>query len=271
MALRVDTYCVLFTLLNFPLQPLPKPYFPATLILPPTVPPGGFILHAKCMDTNMSQYGFESFTELPATIPVFPLPGVLLLPRRDLPLNIFEPRYLSMVNDALGSQRLIGMIQPQVEPSGDAKTELMSTGCVGRITGFSETREGLYVIILSGLQRFTVAGELAVGTPYRQVTADYTSFARDLSSHDEADLDRNRLSMALRRYAESNGFKVDWEAMGKMEGEVLVNELSASCPFGPQERQELLEAPGLGERFTTLLALLEMGAAPPSGGADILH
>lgn len=211
----------------------------------------------------MSAFGFRKPEDLPATIPVFPLAGALLFPRSTLPLNIFEPRYLNMIDDALGADRLIGMIQPA--PDADvAHPMLADVGCVGRITAFSETDDGRYLITLTGVARFRVDRELEMQTPYRKVAPDWRTYGDDLSQREVGGaIDRDALKQALRRYADSRGFQIDWEAASEAPGELLINAVCAACPFDLQEKQLLLEADTIADRCDTLVALLELGAATP--------
>lgn len=200
---------------------------------------------------------YRKLSDLPETIPVFPLAGVLLFPRWSLPLNVFEPRYLNMIDDAMRGDRLIGMIQSQ---GGDRTTpELATAGCAGRITSYSETDDGRYLISLTGICRFGVHEELTVETPYRQVRPDWQLFGTDLIAPPEPELPlRPDLVRALRRYTQINALEVDWEAVENAPMETLINALCAGCPFGPLEKQALLEAPGVTERAQTLIALLDM-------------
>lgn len=201
--------------------------------------------------------------DLPAVLPVFPLSGSLLLPRAVLPLNIFEPRYLAMMRDAMAGDRLIGIIQPR---GSDDPPALFGVGGVGRITQFSETGDGRYLIALGGLQRFRVAQELPVVTPYRQVRADYAPYAADWGTPDPLDAtSRANLESTLRAFLDAQELSADWEAVGGADDENLVNTLSAVCPFEPAERQALLEAADLAERARTLTALMTFGAGPESG------
>lgn len=215
----------------------------------------------------MSSFGFRKPDDLPATIPVFPLTGAVLFPRSALPLNIFEPRYLHMIDDALAADRLIGMIQP-ANAENATKPSLTDVGCVGRITTFSETEDGRYLITLTGVSRFRVGRELDVPSPYRKVAPDWYAYASDLSERDNAAaIDQELLARALRDYAVAKGFQVDWEAATDAPAEMLVNAVCAACPFTPQEKQLLLEAETLADRSDTLVALLELGAAPGGNGA----
>ena len=210
--------------------------------------------------------GYVRAADLPQVIPVFPLPGAILLPRGQLPLNIFEPRYLNMIDDAMAGDRVIGMIQPTTpsrRPSG-----LSPVGCAGRITSFAETSDGRYLITLTGCARFRLAGELPVQTPYRQVRADFSAFAGDLvaPSGDGGGLDRDNLLEALRAYLESRGLDIDWDTAEGAPPEALVNSLSMALPFEPPEKQALLEAPGLDDRAEVLTALMRIDAAGDGEG-----
>ncbi|MEM7743044.1 MAG: LON peptidase substrate-binding domain-containing protein [Pseudomonadota bacterium] len=199
--------------------------------------------------------------DLPEIIPVFPLPGAVLLPRGRLPLNIFEPRYLAMLDDMLKSEhRLIGMLQPF--ESGEQPPRLHSIGCAGRVTSLSETDDGRYLIVLSGVARFRVREELEGFTPYRRVAAGWTDFHSDLNADDEIeDFDRSRFMSILKRYFEAAKLSSDWDAMRDAEPEMLVNSLSMMCPFAVEEKQALLEAPQLSDRVETLTALMEFAIA----------
>jgi Lon protease-like protein len=203
-----------------------------------------------------------TLADLPETIPVFPLPGALMLPRARLPLNIFEPRYLAMLDDALKSEhRLIGMIQP-LEARGDGPPTLRRIGCAGRVTSFSETEDGRYLIALSGLCRFRVAREVEGFTPYRRVAAEWADFARDLAGVDEdPGFDRKPFLHLLKRYFEAARLSSDWDSLEDADEEMLVNSLSMLCPFAVEEKQALLEAPRLAERRETLCALMEFAIA----------
>lgn len=205
-----------------------------------------------------------TLSDLPAVIPVFPLAGALLLPRGRLPLNIFEPRYLAMVDDALRHGRVIGMVQPSNEQRCPT---LYPVGCLGRLTSWSETGDGRLLITLTGFIRFRVESELQTTTPYRQVKADYADFAADLEdSCDESCIDRERLGACLRSYLRQRNLEADWSSIERAPGEVLVNSLAMICPFDTAEKQALLEAPALGERARLLTTLIEMAATPGAGG-----
>jgi Lon protease-like protein len=203
--------------------------------------------------------------DLPEVIPIFPLPGALLLPRGQMPLNIFEPRYLAMVDDALrDGHRLIGMIQPDVAHA-DAAAEtppLFTIGCVGRITELAESGDGRYLIELTGVARFRVEEELKVKTAYRQCRVTYAPFADDfVARKGENEVDREAVLTALRDFLEANNLNADWEGIEKAPNEALVNALSMMSPYGPAEKQALLEAPDLKTRAEILVAITEIELA----------
>jgi Lon protease-like protein len=203
--------------------------------------------------------GYRRAAELPQVIPVFPLDGALLLPGGELPLQIFEPRYLNMVDDVMAGDRVIGMIQTK---GGDrSRPILASVGCVGRITSYAETADGRYLITLTGVCRFEPGEEIAIKTPYRQVRARYDRFEGDLSD-DEKTLApaaiRERFGRALKRYLNRRDLDIDWETATTAPLEPLVNSLAMGLPFEPAEKQALLEAPDLTQRFEALTALLEI-------------
>ena len=212
---------------------------------------------------------YQTLTDLPATLPIFPLGGALLLPRGVLPLNIFEPRYLAMVDAALRSgDRLIGMVQPKSpgamfgEGDASASPDIHDVGCAGRITAFNETDDGRILMTLTGICRFRVVEELNAVTPFRQVRADFTPFANDLAAGSgELDVDRDGLLDILRRYLDANGLQADWDAIDRSSNEALVNSLCMISPFGPQEKQAMLEAETLEHRNQILIALAEMALA----------
>jgi uncharacterized protein len=208
-------------------------------------------------------FGYRKPSDLPAIIPVFPLNGAVVFPRGQLPLNIFEPRYLNMVDDALAGARLIGMIQTTGRGERDAP-ELCEVGCAARLTSMSETSDGRYLITLTGVCRFRVGRELPVKSPYRQVEAQWDAFADDLAAPAvPLDFDRPALSTALRRYLDRRGLSADWSTIEEAEPEALVDGLAAGCPFEPAERQSLLEAPDLPARARALTALLAIAAEEP--------
>jgi len=201
---------------------------------------------------------FTQVADLPDTIPVFPLPGALLLPRARLPLHIFEPRYLAMLDDTLKtSQRLIGMIQPMDTP-GEGEKRLHTIGCAGRITAFSETEDGRYMITLSGVSRFRITREVSGFSPYLKADVNWSGFERDLGTveHD-AGFDRSSFLALLRRFFDDKGMQTEWESLSQAEDELLINSLSMLCPFDPEDKQALLEAPSLETRRETLVTLIE--------------
>jgi Lon protease-like protein len=211
----------------------------------------------------------HSIDELPQTLAIFPLSGVLLLPRGQLPLNIFEPRYLAMVDTALSGSRLIGMIQPLESEEDAAKPRLAAVGCAGRIVSYRETDDGRVLITLLGLCRFRVAEELHAMTPFRQVRADYAPFLDDMAEVLPTHFPRERLAAALKDYLARRELKADWGSVMSAPADVLVNSLAMLCPFEPAEKQALLEAPGWQERIATLVALLEMAGTPAPGGSTL--
>ena len=200
---------------------------------------------------------------LPGTIPVFPLPGALLLPRARLPLNIFEPRYLAMLDDVLKSDhRMIGMIQPRDMPEGKNETSLHRIGCAGRLTSFSETEDGRYLISLSGVSRFRVKESFEGFSPYIKADVDWESFAGDLAGGEvDTDFDRPAFLNTLSRFFEATKLSSDWDSLQEADEELLVNSLSMLCPFAPEEKQALLEAPTLANRRETLMTLMEFELA----------
>ncbi|WP_284275429.1 LON peptidase substrate-binding domain-containing protein [Mesorhizobium huakuii] len=200
--------------------------------------------------------------DLPSTIPIFPLEGALLLPGGRMPLNIFEPRYLQMVDEAVGGSRLIGIIQPRLDGAlrEDGEPELCNVGCAGRIIAFSETGDGRYLISLQGVFRFRIAHELTVKTPFRQ--AKPAPFLADLDDDPAAnEIDRPALLKAFRAYLQANDLEADWESVSRAENAMLVNALSMMAPYGPAEKQALLEAADLKTRAETLIAITEMALA----------
>jgi Lon protease-like protein len=211
-----------------------------------------------------------SASDLPDIVPVFPLPRALMLPRTRMPLHIFEPRYLAMIEDCLKtSHRLIGMIQPRETPaSGNrpAEKRLQAIGCAGRLTGFSETEDGRYMVTLSGASRFRVREEVQGFTPYRRCQVDWAPFARDLGPTEEDKGFRRGPFMALLgRYFTRMELATDWDSLKDAEPELLINSLSMLCPFSPEDKQALLEAPTLDTRRETLVTLIEFALR---GGTD---
>jgi Lon protease-like protein len=207
---------------------------------------------------------YRGAADLPETIPIFPLSGALLLPRGQMPLNIFEPRYLQMVDDSLrDGHRLIGMIQPETtQPENEDVPTLFKVGCVGRITQLAETGDGRYLMQLTGVARFRVETELKVATDYRQCRVTYVPFADDfIARKGEEDVDRKALLEALSAFLKANNLKADWEGIEKAPNEALVNALAMMSPYGPAEKQALLEAPNLRTRAEILVAVTEIELA----------
>jgi Lon protease-like protein len=211
-----------------------------------------------------------ALADLPDVIPVFPLPGALLLPRARLPLNIFEPRYLAMLDDVLRSDhRLIGMVQPY--ESDKLPPKLHVIGCAGRVTSLSETEDGRYLIALTGISRFRIGAELDGFAPYRRVRVEWADFAADLGPAEDgteagAKFRRKDFLAVLRRYFKVVRLASDWDSLGEAEPELLINSLAMMCPFPVEEKQALLEAPRLSDRVETLVALMQFVIA--SGGDD---
>ena len=210
---------------------------------------------------------YLSLNDLPPVLPVFPLTGVLLLPHSALPLNIFEPRYLELVDDALSGGRLIGMIQPTENEDQVLRPKLSQIGCAGRIVSYRETEDNRYLITLEGVCRFKVKEEVSALSAYRQVACDFAPFASDLAQSQDGDFPRERLLEALRDYLARRDLKADWKSVMTAPAESLVNALSMLCPFEPAEKQALLEAPSWVERVATLVTLLEIASAPGSSGS----
>lgn len=211
--------------------------------------------------------------DLPDTIAVFPLPGVLLLPRARLPLHIFEPRYLAMIEDCMKTpHRLIGMVQPASGPDGGAN-RLARIGCAGRLTGFSETEDGRYMITLTGRSRFRLGAEEPGGLlPYRRFRVEWQDFSRDLRlSETDPGLQRKAFMDLIARYMRRNQLEADWTEVGNASDEVLINALSMLLPLSPTDKQALLEAPDLTTRRETLAGLIsyELSSAPAGSGKDV--
>jgi uncharacterized protein len=209
--------------------------------------------------------------DLPDVIPVFPLSGALLLPRGQLPLNIFEPRYLAMIDDALRSGlRLIGMVQPDPARSGsEDRPELYKIGCVGRLTQIAESGDGRYLIQLTGIARYRIEEELPVPTPYRQCRVTFVPFKDDFAARMGEDaVDRESLLKALKDFLQANNLKADWQGIENAPNEALVNALAMMSPFGAAEKQALLEAPDLKTRAELLVAVTEIELAKKATGGD---
>ncbi len=208
------------------------------------------------------------FDALPAEMPIFPLTGVLLLPKTRLPLNIFEPRYLNMTAAALAGDRMIGMIQPRGPNTGD-RPPVYRTGCAGRLVSFSETEDGRYLITLSGLIRFDVADERELRDGYRVVAPDWAPYRDDLMEEPSAGIDRERVLKSLRAYFAANKVDANWDAIEETPTDRLINALSMMCPFQPSEKQALLEAPTLSDRADVMTALIEMSTAAGEEAASL--
>src|SRR5246127_5558829 len=205
---------------------------------------------------------------LPSMLPIFPLTGVLLLPRGRLPLNIFEPRYLAMTRDALAGERLIGMVQPSDPRAAGDNPPVYPVGCAGRITSFSETDDGRFLITLTGISRFRSREELPLLEGYRRVVPEWREFTRDLPSDDDPGFDRDRMLRGLRAYFQHHRIEADWDAITSVPGERLVTSIAMICPFEPREKQALLEEPDLDERARLLTAIVELaGLNQPQDGA----
>ena len=197
--------------------------------------------------------------DLPEIIPVFPLPESLLLPRAEMPLNIFEPRYLAMVDWALAGDRIIGMVQPDELARGTRRgPRLCKVGCAGRITSFAETGDGRYMITLTGIVRFRVVEEIRSATLFRQIRVTAEPFAGDFVDSGDEGVDRKAVLKTFRAYLSAHNLEADWESVGRASNETLVNALAMMAPFGAAEKQALLEAPDLRTRAETLVALTEM-------------
>jgi Lon protease-like protein len=209
-----------------------------------------------------SNVTYRGPADLPDVIPVFPLPGALLLPRGQLPLNIFETRYVAMIDDAMKGARLIGMIQPdEAKATSPMQPSLYSVGCVGRITQLAETGDGRYLITLTGIARFQIRDEQIVPTLYRQCRVDFTPFTADFTPSEGADVDRDALMKTLANYLDANRIEADWAGIREAPIEALVNGLSMMSPYGPREKQALLEAADLKARADLLIAVTEFALA----------
>jgi Lon protease-like protein len=209
---------------------------------------------------------------LPDVLPVFPLPGALLLPRGQMPLNIFEPRYVAMIDDALRTgHRLIGMIQPDAAHPGadESRPQLFQVGCVGRLTQFAESGDGRYLIQLTGVARFRVEAELSVDTPYRQCKVTYQPFVDDFTARKgEDEVDRKSLLRALSSFLKANNLKADWDGIENAPNEALVNALAMMSPYDAAEKQAMLEAPDLKTRAEILIAVTEIELAKSKTPGD---
>ena len=206
---------------------------------------------------------YQGATEMPATLPLFPVAGALLLPRRPIQLTVFEPRYLTMLDDTLSGERLIGLIQPSAGEDAEGPTPaLYPIGCAGRIVQFAEIGDGRCFLTLMGVTRFRLAEEMATLTPYRMVKVDYSEFGADFrEGAGEADVDRDGLVAALKDFANANDLSVDWDDVNTASNESLVNALSMMSPYGAKEKQALLEASDLKSRAEMLVAISQMELA----------
>jgi Lon protease-like protein len=215
-----------------------------------------------------------SIDELPPHVPVLPLSGALLLPFSHRPLNIFEPRYVEMIDQSLGGNRLIGLIQPEdtSEESPRGRAPLQKIGTVGRLTHWEENGDGRYFIILEGLCRFELVNELTVMTPFRQAQIDATHFAEDFTrAYGESEVDRARFLKMMKDYAEFANFELNWDEINKTGTADLVNFACMVSPYGAKEKQVLLEANSLATRAETLIALAEFEMARGKGGSAPLQ
>ena len=213
---------------------------------------------------------YSGIAELPTHLRIFPLSGILLLPRGQLPLNIFEPRYVDMVDDALKSDRLIGMVQPAGDSNNSQK--LHSIGCVGRLTQISETGDGRYMLTLHGVARFHLIREIVSKDTFRTFEVDYTKFEHDLIDEDKAvTIDRHRLLNILKMFADIAGVQIDLRGTDTMSTEVLINALATLGTFEPSEKQALLEAPNLAARAELLSVLAELASAKKTHGGDTIQ
>ena len=205
---------------------------------------------------------------LPSIVPIFPLSGVLLLPRSPLPLHIFEPRYRAMTRDALEGGGFIAMVQPTGQGADPMNPPVYSVACLGRIVASDETDDGRYNIVLKGQIRLRIVQELSLKDGYRRVEADYAAFRDDLRPQRQ-EIERDRLLDALKAYLERRNLQANWDDAAKASNEALVNALAAACPFGPQEKQALLEAATVADRAALMIALCEMDVG--GNGPAALH
>ncbi|MEQ8194185.1 MAG: LON peptidase substrate-binding domain-containing protein [Rhodospirillales bacterium] len=226
------------------------------------------------MSSDLSRNETDAETQnLPSTLPIFPLTGVLLLPRGQLPLNIFEPRYLAMTEDALGRGRCIGMVQPK-EAGNERNREnppVYETGCAGRIVSFSETGDGRYLITLLGVTRFRISEELGLRRGYRRAVPDYAPYAADRTASRRHLPERDGRLDTIRSYFSLRRIEADWSSIEDAPDEALVNSLAMLCPFEPSEKQALLECAGLTERNDLLMSLMKMAVHGEGGGASRAH
>jgi Lon protease-like protein len=216
---------------------------------------------------------YRNQADMPDTLPLFPLRGAILLPRASLTLNVFEPRYLALVDRALSGDRIIGVVQPAPDAGNTESPEgkifpLRRVGCAGRISAFTEHEDGRVVITLAGIARFSVGTDIAGDEPFRIAHIDFSDYAKDfVGGHGEEDVDRPRLIATLRSYLLANNLNADWERINNASNERLINTLSILSPYGPEEKQALLEAPDLRSRAEALVALAEMELAATDDGS----
>jgi uncharacterized protein len=214
-----------------------------------------------------SNVAYSGPREMPGVLPVFPLGGALLLPRGQMPLNIFEPRYMAMIDHALAGDRLIGIVQPNPERSDLGG--LYGVGCAGRITQLAETGDGRYIITLTGIARFKLLPEVNAKTPFLQFAVDWTPFADDyVPKRGEESVDRSGVIEALRKFSDANNVAVDWDSVKEAPNEALVNALCMMSPFGAREKQALLESQDLKARGDMLIAITEMELAKAAAGGE---
>jgi hypothetical protein len=211
------------------------------------------------------------FENLPTELPIFPLGGAIVLPGRQLPLNIFEPRYLSMALDALGSTRMIGMIQPENAEQDAGVVAVRRIGCAGRITSFAETDDGRLLVVLTGVCRFAVASELAPRHGYRCVAPDWTAFAADLAPGEGCAVDRSRLRRLIEQLLERRGMQLDWEQAEALPDDVYVDAFAMNLPLAVAEKQALLEAPGIDQRAELLVGFAAMELRGAGAGSTASH
>jgi len=219
-------------------------------------------------------------SDLPVRVPVFPLRGAILLPRATLPLNVFEPRYLAMIDDVMSGARVLGVVQPAIAAGADPDIEspegksagLRNVGCLGRVTAYQELDDGRLVITLTGVTRYDILDEVSTAKPYRIMNVNYDRFAADLDQGlGEELVDRVNLMRVLRSYLEENKLKADWSSISRASNEFLINALSVMSPYGPEEKQALLEAADLKTRADVLVALTEMELAAGNGSGGSLQ
>lgn len=215
---------------------------------------------------------YTDIRALPQTLPLFPLTGAVLLPRGELPLNVFEPRYVAMIDEAIAGARLVGMIQPLPGGNGAAPPPLFQIGCAGRLTRFAETGDGRYLITLTGVARFRLVEELKAGSPYRQFRVNFDGFQADLlPGAGENAVDRESMVAMLRSFAEYSKLEIDWASIDAAPTETLVNALAMMSPFGANEKQALVEAIDLKTRAETLVALAKLDMAQRDGDRPQWH